>query len=134
MLQNNNEYIYTTLPIEPVNVRDKLEKIAEEYGLLINEYALNKLKWSEQHGGRCMCDWQNRTCPCTKILNDLRQYNGCCLCKLLVTPKAMELIKVNKEKAKTKKVTKPVKCTGKSKKQLAGKKVLAKINGKKIKK
>lgn len=97
---------FFNLPIIPVIIRPALEARAKELGLLINPYMVHKIKWSEEHGGLCMCDWKNRTCPCDNIPKDLVEYDGQCLCKVLVTNEKMKKIEKNKNKNTTKKTKK----------------------------
>ena len=46
----------------------------------------HKVEWMEKHKGACFCDWESgRVCPCGNIVDDFKQYNGQCLCGLLLT-------------------------------------------------
>lgn len=39
----------------------------------------------QEHQGRCFCDWEKRSCPCEHALEDLKRFNGICLCGVLCT-------------------------------------------------
>ena len=94
---------FFNLPEEKAVVRPALKQRAKELGLIINPGMEHKIVWSESHGGRCMCDWNNRKCPCDNIQKDLAEFNGECLCKVLVTVDKMEKIKNNSNKKQKKK-------------------------------
>ena len=96
---------FFNVPEEKAVVRPLLEKRAKELNLVINSYMEHKIKWSEDHGGRCMCDWEHRKCPCDNISKDLVKYDGECLCKVLVTNEKMKKIK-KEQRTKNKKKTK----------------------------
>lgn len=69
------------------DVRLRLLRFADTYDLVLNENVIHKLDWSEEHGGRCFCDWEGRpTCPCPHVFEDMSTYGGSCLCNLLMTP------------------------------------------------
>lgn len=103
---SNEKYDFFSLPVVKAEVRPALEEKAKELDLLINPYMTHKIVWSENHEGRCMCDWMNRKCPCDNIQKDLTEYDGECLCKVLVTKEKMKKIE---EKIKNKKKKKNVK-------------------------
>lgn len=96
---------FFSVPEEKAVIRPALEAKAKELGLIINIYMEHKIEWSETHSGRCMCDWEHRKCPCDEIAKDLIEYNGQCLCKVLVTEEKMKKIEKS-QKAKKKKIKK----------------------------
>ena len=78
-------------PLEKVEVESKVRAYAKEHGLIFDEYFLSKIRWSEEHGGRCFCNWDSdRQCPCSHVQKDLIRYNGTCLCSVLCTPEKMK--------------------------------------------
>jgi len=96
---------FFNVPEEKAVVRPSLEEKAKELGLVINPFMEHKIIWSEAHGGRCMCDWKGRKCPCDEISKDLVIFNEQCLCKVLVTKEKMKKIE-KEQKAKSKKKAK----------------------------
>ena len=75
-------------PLEKVEVESNVRAYAKEHGLIFDEHYLPKIRWSEEHGGRCFCKWDSdRRCPCSHVQEDLIRYNGTCLCSVLKTPK-----------------------------------------------
>lgn len=89
---------FFSCPEEPKEIRQNISIKADELGLVINPYMEHKIIWSENHGGRCMCDWKHRKCPCSEIGQDLIKYNGQCLCGVLVTKEKLEIIDKKKVK------------------------------------
>jgi hypothetical protein len=67
------------------NLRPRLEEFAKNNELFLNPKFRWKIEWMEQHQGRCFCDWEKRFCPCEHALEDLKRFNGVCLCGVLCT-------------------------------------------------
>ena len=67
------------------NLRPRLEEFAKNNGLFLNPKFAWKITWMQRHQGRCFCDWENRHCPCEHALEDLKRFNGVCLCGVLCT-------------------------------------------------
>lgn len=90
-------------PREKVRLKRKLRKYAKEHGLLVDYHVNKKVKWMEQHGGRCFCDWDSdRRCPCTHVQDDLVEFNGTCLCGALVTRDKMKRLRAYRRRVKAK--------------------------------
>lgn len=85
------------------NLRQKIEAFAKKHNLVINEQNASKIAWMENHKGRCFCDWQNRECPCDKVMQDLVKFNGRCLCRILFTKEALEKHQAKKPRISHKK-------------------------------
>ena len=84
------------------HLRETLETFAKEHGLLIFEKNSFKIDWMAEHQGKCFCDWQNRTCPCQFLFEDLAKFKGNCLCAVFVTTaRANILNKPRKTKVRT---------------------------------
>jgi hypothetical protein len=67
------------------NLRPRLEEFANNNELFLNPKFDWKITWMEEHQGRCFCDWEKRSCPCEHALEDLKRFNGICLCGVLCT-------------------------------------------------
>jgi len=80
------------------NLRRTLEQYAQEHGLIINEDFAWKIEWMATHQGRCACDPGNRRCPCEHVFEDLKRFNGRCLCRVFFTPERVEQLKNAKKK------------------------------------
>jgi len=71
-------------------VWEKLIDYAYEHDLAIDTVYGHKVRWMEEHRGVCFCSWDSgRVCPCGNIEEDFEQYNGQCLCGLLLTHKKL---------------------------------------------
>lgn len=85
----NNEKVEYNIDKEYL---DRLEKYAEENGFVINKFAKKKIEWMRTHSivySVCFCDPINRTkCPCDHVHEDMKRFNGRCLCRLLWKPEA----------------------------------------------
>jgi len=78
-------------PLEKVERESKVRAYAKEHGLVVDEHYLFKIRWSEEHGGRCFCDWDSdRRCPCSRVQDDLIRFNGNCMCSVLITPQKLK--------------------------------------------
>lgn len=90
-------------PLEKVELQSKLKRYAEEHNLVIDWYHKSKILWSEEHGGRCFCDWDSdRRCPCSHIQEDLVKYNGSCLCSVLATRDKMKRLRAYRRRVRLK--------------------------------
>lgn len=87
------------------NLRSKIEAFAKTHGLVIDKRQTRKLTWMANHKGRCYCDWEHRSCPCNNVMQDLKRFNGRCLCRLLWTKEALEKHMSKPRKRKKKKRT-----------------------------
>lgn len=67
------------------NLRQRLEEFAKKNEVFLNPKFDWKIEWMEAHQGRCFCDWEKRSCPCEHALEDLKRFNGICLCGVLCT-------------------------------------------------
>lgn len=78
------------IPLKEVEIWPTLKQYAEAHSLKIDYHFRHKVKWMEAHGAVCFCAHKsNRRCPCGHIREDLKQYNGSCLCGVLNTPEAL---------------------------------------------
>lgn len=69
-----------------VEFKEKVVKCAEENDLDLNPKNMFKVEWMEEHGGRCFCDpFSDRRCPCKNMLEDIKRFNGNCLCAVFMT-------------------------------------------------
>lgn len=95
----NNEKV----PFEKcVELRDNIQKYAKKHNFVISDFVEKKIKWSETHGGRCFCDPLHRlVCPCDNVYEDMKCFNGRCLCRLFWKPEAYEKWMKTKQKQKT---------------------------------
>lgn len=73
-------------------LREKLEIFAKENELQIFEKNAFKIDWMIEHQGKCFCDWQARSCPCKNVFQDLKTFNGNCLCCVFVTPEKLKIL------------------------------------------
>lgn len=86
-------------PLEKVEIKDKVRAFAKEHGLMIDPKFEHKIQWSEEHGGRCYCDWDSdRRCPCSHCMADLKRFNGNCMCSVLITPEKLRQKEKNRNK------------------------------------
>lgn len=77
-------------PLEKVEIEDKIRTFAKKHGLMLDTHYLFKVRWMEEHGSRCFCDWDSdRRCPCSHCLADLGRFNGNCMCSVLITPEKL---------------------------------------------
>lgn len=74
------------------NLQEQLEAFAKTNGLLIFDKNRWKITWMAEHHGKCFCDWQNRSCPCKTMFQDLKTFNGNCLCGVFVTPEKLKIL------------------------------------------
>lgn len=82
------------IPADKVEIKANLEQFADDNNLIINPYVESKIEWMELHGGQCYCEPSGeRSCPCEHALNDVAQFNGACLCRVLVTQERLEALK-----------------------------------------
>lgn len=88
-------------PEEKVEMRQKMQEFASKHNLIINQYAETKIEWMEKHGRRCYCEPDgSRICPCKFCLKDIKEFSGCCLCRVFVTEDKMKRIeKYQKQKS-----------------------------------
>jgi len=88
-------------PEKKVEMRQKMREFADKHNLIINPYAEAKIEWMEKHGRRCHCEPDgSRICPCKFCLKDIKEFNGCCLCRVFVTEDKMKRIeKYQKQKS-----------------------------------
>lgn len=114
-------------PGKDEQLRDRLKRFAEENNLVISEYVDKKLRFSETHMGVCFCDPLNRLkCPCDNVWDDIKRYNGRCLCRVLWKPDIYYKWKQQKAKTKSKdkqKKAKPIKKLSAEEKKSARKKI-----------
>lgn len=75
------------------NLRRTLDDFAQKNDLVINEDFAWKIEWMASHQGRCACDPANRRCPCAHVFEDLKRFNGRCLCRVFFTPERVEQLK-----------------------------------------
>lgn len=116
------------VPIKSAQIRADLKKFADENKLVLNPYCDHKIEWMEQHGAQCYCEPDgSRHCPCEHSLNDLIQFNGVCLCRVVMTPERLEALK--KYKARPKPENK-AKSDESKKKEKESKDLLNKLYGK----
>lgn len=94
----NNEKV----PFEKCRgLRDRINDYAEEHDFVVSEFVEKKIKWSETHGGRCFCSpFERLTCPCDNVYEDMKLYNGRCLCRMFWKPEAYSKWLKTKEKQK----------------------------------
>lgn len=95
------KYISKHPPEKKVGMRQKIQEFADKHNLIINPYAEAKIEWMETHGGRCYCEPDgSRICPCNFCLKDIKEFNGCCLCRVFVTDDKLKRIeKYRKQKS-----------------------------------
>jgi hypothetical protein len=74
------------------HLRETLEAFAKDNGLLIFEKNAFKIEWMAEHQGKCFCDWQHRACPCKTVFQDLKTFNGNCLCTLFCTEEKLKVL------------------------------------------
>lgn len=74
------------------NLQEQLEAFAKTNSLLIFDKNRWKITWMAEHQGKCFCDWQNRSCPCKTVFQDLKTFNGNCLCGVFVTPEKLKIL------------------------------------------
>ena len=88
-------------PEKKVGMKQKMQGFANKHKLIINPYAETKIEWMEKHGRRCYCEPDgSRICPCKFCLKDIKEFNGCCLCRVFVTEDKMKRIeKYQKQKS-----------------------------------
>jgi hypothetical protein len=86
-----------------MTLRDDLEAVAKDKGLVLSPHHEHKIEKMEEMG-HCACD-STRTCPCDHIDEDLKQW-GSCLCRVLVTPERLEKQSAYYSKGKVKKIKK----------------------------
>jgi len=76
-----------------VELKQKIQEFADKHKLIINPYAETKIEWMEKHGRRCYCEPDgSRICPCKFCLEDIKEFNGSCLCRVFVTEDKMKRI------------------------------------------
>ena len=90
-----------SVPMKSTEIRADLKRFAKENNLVLNPYTDHKIEWMEQHGGQCYCEPNgSRHCPCEQSLGDLTQFNGVCLCRVVMTPERLEALIKYKSKPK----------------------------------
>lgn len=88
------------VPELKVDLRQKMQDFADKHNLIINPYAEVRIEWMEEHGGRCYCGQDDsRICPCNFCLGDIKEFNGCCLCRVFVTKDKMKRIEKYRKKS-----------------------------------
>lgn len=89
-------------------LRERIKLFAEEHNFIISEFVEHKIKWSEEHQGRCPCDpYQNerKKCPCNHVYEDMADFNGQCVCGMFWKQDAYERWKYQWLRRKDKKTT-----------------------------
>jgi len=83
-------------------LRNRIKEYATEHNFVISDFVNKKIKWSETHSGRCFCSpFERVKCPCDNVYEDMKKYNGRCLCRLFWKPEAYEKWLKTKQKQKT---------------------------------
>ena len=83
-------------------LRNRIKEYAEEHNFIVSDFVEKKIKWSQCHGGRCFCSpFERVKCPCDNVYEDMKKYNGRCLCRLFWKPDAYDKWMKQKQKQKT---------------------------------
>lgn len=78
-------------PLGKAKIWAHLIEYARENNIEIDTGFAHKIYWMEDHKGVCFCSWDSgRVCPCGRIDSDFKEYNGQCLCGVLLTKERLE--------------------------------------------